>query len=39
MTKIKFQCEACCYITHNKYDWNKHLLTNIKKTWSYPRKV
>ena len=27
MTKIKFQCEACCYITHNKYDWNKHLST------------
>tara|TARA_Y100000992_G_scaffold297935_1_gene262284 strand:- start:1245 stop:2174 length:930 start_codon:yes stop_codon:yes gene_type:complete len=31
MTKIKFQCEACCYITHNKYDWNKHLLTKKHK--------
>tara|TARA_Y100000992_G_C21251195_1_gene485949 strand:+ start:22 stop:912 length:891 start_codon:yes stop_codon:yes gene_type:complete len=28
MTKLNFICDSCNYTTRNKYDWNKHILTN-----------
>lgn len=31
MTKLYFQCDECNYTTRNKYDWNKHILTNKHK--------